>query len=269
MELDKIKYSIYSTAWNICKYSFDYKDALNNWSIFADEIVISVGISEDNTYEALESYSKERGFPVKLIRTFFDFKADPFAYGKTENEALQNCTGDILIQQNLDERFFANKEKLNNLSKLLLENDIDAFWIPTIDLYGDKEKYLSINKKWYLHKRGFFRGPVNFGIKSDGRPNYNSTSTDELCTKEGNLVKAISLIDDYSIENIRYYVKNGYPISYHVGYLNFSDRLDRSIWWKNFWNMATNNDPNSHPTSIEEIANRQTKKHELPLWDVI
>ncbi|SRR5260221_7853963 len=264
-----MRFSIYSTSFNILDKKFDYKDALDNWALYADQISIAVNTSIDDSYKVLEEYGKEKGYPLSLIKTNFSYD-DPFCYGKIENAAMQNCDGDILIQQNLDERFLCDKEILNKLgARLLREEFIDAYFVPTIDLYGDKEHYLPpIKAKWYISKRGLYRGAVNFGLKSDGRPNYERTSTDELIDKDGNLCRSQSLLYDNSIEHLREYVKAGMPISFHTGYLNLTDRLSRSLWWKEFWNKATG-DENKHPTSIEELANKSTEIHGLSLWNKI
>lgn len=261
------KISVYSTAWNINKHHFDYRGALDNWSTFSDQISIAVGTSEDDTYEALESYAHEKGYHVSLIKTDFDFENDPFAYGKTENAALQNCDGELRVQQNLDERMRVSKDMLHNLNEVFLYNPtIGAFFVPVINLYGGYDRYLDISRKWYIHRSGYSRGPVNFGLKPDGKPDYNKTSTDELIDRHGNLAPTVPLLNDLSIESVRSYVAKGMPITYHLGYVDFKERLDRSIWWKKYWETVTG-DPNQHPTSIEEIAARETKVHNLPLWE--
>lgn len=262
-----MKISIYSTLWGVeaRPKSFDIPGALANWSYFADEISIACG--DDYSRDAIERVAQANGYPVKTIRTDFDFSSDPFAYGKTENAALQNCSGDLLWQQNFDERCSADKNTLAYLNETLLHNPLlGAFFVPVINLYGSRDRYLDIGRKWYLHKQGYQRGPVNFGLKTDGHPDYNKTSTDELIDSKGNLVATYPLIEDLSIESVQAYVKRGMPITYHIGYLDFKERLDRSLWWKSFWEKATAGDENKHPTSVEEIAARETKVHGLPLW---
>lgn len=262
-----MKVSTYSTFWNAIRLKLDFKGALDNWATFSDEIVIAVGDSKDDTYNALNFYALEQNYPVRLIRTHFDFENDPFAYGKTENAALQGCTGDLMIQQNGDERMLITREKLNELEwQLKCRPDISALFVPTIDLYGSKERYLNIGRKWYIHRPGLYRGPAKIGIKPDGKPDYNKTSTDELLDFMGNLVPTLTLLEDLSIESVRAYVAAGGPISFHLGFLDFKDRLDRSIWWKQFWEKATGGDSNTHPTSIEEMAAKEAKEHGLPLW---
>ena len=270
-----MKIGIYTTAFNIIKNNFDYMDAIRNWLLYADHISIAVNTSDDDTikdmnyrFDLLDISDQEK---IHIIDTNFSYE-DPFCYGKIENAALQNLKQfdvDLYIQQNLDERIRFDEGKLQQLYELLVDSGAGAYWIPTIDLYGDKESYVNIGRKWYIHLPGYYRGPVKWGIKSDGHPDYNKTSTDELIDKNGNLVNSLSLTDDLSIENIRGYVMGGYPIVYHLGYLNLTDRANRAKWWKDFWEKATNGDKNSHITSVEELLKRETKKHELPLWETI
>lgn len=263
-----MRIGVYSTFWNALKHSFDYKSALDNWSSFSDEISIAVGISEDDTYGALEAYAKERGYPVTLTRTAFDFANDPFAYGKTENAALQACTGDVLVQQNGDEKMLVKRERLEEMGQYL-HRDLHtrAFWVPTIDLYGTPERCLPyVHKKWYVHGQNLFRGPARHGIKPDGRPNYDLTSTDELVSITGDLVPAVTILQDYSLSALKPYVDAGWPLVLHCGYLSFGERLSRSLWWKSFWERATNGDKNTHPTTIEEMAAKESVEHGLPLW---
>lgn len=257
--------NIYSTAWNIKKMNFDYKDALDNWSLYADNIVIAVN-NCDETYELLETYAKEKQYKVTLIRTSFDPKKDPYYYGKVENAALQSCSGSLMIQQNLDERLLVDKQWLYLLPNYLQNSGAKALFVPTIDLYGSREHYVNIGRKWYIHLPGLYRGPVYFGIKSNGLPDYNKTSSDELIDNGGNLVPTISMIEDLSIESLREYVSKGLPLVYHLGFLDLNDRATRAVWWKDFWQRATGGDENNHITDVNELLKRETKKHNLPLW---
>lgn len=261
-----MKTSFYTTIWGLeaRPKSFNMHEAFANWSVYADEISVACG--DDYSLDYVERLANQEGFPVKPIRTTFDFESDGQAYGKTENAALQNCSGEILVQSNADERFRVDKNTLLYLGEQLLHNPlIGAFFVPTIDLYGSVDKYVSLGKKWYIHKPGYRRGPVNFGFKADGRIDYNKSSTDELIDSLGNLAPTVDLLPNMTIESLREYVKRGMPISYHVGYVQFAERLDRSLWWREYWQRTTG-DENRHPISIEEIAARETKDHGLPLW---
>lgn len=263
-----MKTSIYSYCWDIIRFGFDYRNALDNWVRHAQEIVIAVNTSTDGTYEAIESYAKERGYPVRLIATYYDPVVDPFYYGKVVDAALQACTGDLLIAQDMDERIrFAPGFPAWALQTMAKRN-VKALFIPTIDLYGSTDQYCRVGQKWYAHLPGLHRGAVSFGIKEGDRPDYNRTSTDELIDApgRGNLVPTIPLWhgDDAVLAE---YVSRGLPLVYHLGFLSLKDRAERAVWWKAFWERATAGDPNSHETSVEELMKRETKPHGLPLWE--
>jgi hypothetical protein len=269
MNSSKFTVGLYSCAWNVIKNNFDYKDAITNWLLFADTITIAVNIStcEDDTYNALNEYIKTNKFPVKLIKTYFE-KSDPFMYGKIVNSALQNIQADLFIHQDLDERLVGSKNMLFPIYNYIIENRVKALFVPTIDLYGSKEKALpEVKGKWYIHLPGLFRGAVKFGVKENGLPDYNKTSTDELIDEQGNLVPTISLLNDKSFIGLSHYVKGGLPLSQHIGFLNLQERLPRNYFWSEFWTNATGGDKNSHALTIEELANRETQKHGLPLWE--
>lgn len=259
--------SFYTYGWEIISNRFDYKNALDNYALYADEICVAINTSVDGSYEAVESYAKERGYPVKMIATDFDPINDPFFYGKVVNAALQGCTGDFMIAQDFDERWAGSRTKLIELAEWLAKTNAKAYFIPTIDLYGDLDHFITINRKWYGHLPGLFRGPVNFGIKENGRPCYEKTSTDELTDDKGDLVPTVPLLNDLSIEGLRKYVSQRMPYSIHLGFTDLKDRAERAIWWGDFWKRATAGDPNGHITDVNELLKRETKEHGLPLWE--
>lgn len=267
-----MKVSIYSTGWSITSKAFDYKGALDNWFTFADEVCVAVPMSDaDDSAGAILAYAAEHGYNVRVTRPSFDFATDPFAYGKTENAALQHCTGDLMVQQNLDERMRVERRRLEELHGVLSSRyDVSAFWVPNIDLYGSMDTYIApVKTKWMVHRPGLFRGACREGIKPDGRPDYNKTSSDELLDMMGNLVSTVALTPDLTVEGLKPYVAAGWPITFHLGYVSFGERIERSRWWKAHWERATGGDTNTHPTSIEELAAKETKPHNLPLWPTI
>lgn len=264
--------STYSTSFRLhLNHGFDPKGAFLNWMTFADEICVAVG--DDESMTILLAAVEETRAPVKLIRTEFDLSgADSFAYGKMENAAMQACTGGILVQQNLDERMSVTRERLEQLYIVLRDNpEIGAFWVPTMDLYGDVTRCTSemCGKKWYISRPGYRRGAVSFGIKPDGKIDYDRSSSDELIDSAGNLVPTVSLLPDYTLSSIRPYAANGWPFVWHLGYLSLTDRAERAGWWSEFWLRATGGDPNGHITDVEVLKRRATVEHGLPLWPTI
>tara|TARA_R110002110_G_scaffold60168_1_gene169703 strand:- start:950 stop:1744 length:795 start_codon:yes stop_codon:yes gene_type:complete len=261
-----MKISIYSTAFNILDKAFDHKDALDNWFCYADEVCIAVNKSVDDTESEIRRHGLDKGYNLKVIPVDIPYD-DPFCYGKTENYALQGCSGDLLIQQNLDERLGGDKAIIKSLGQQLLENERYAsLFVPVINLYGDYNHFIDFGAKWYIHKRGLKRGPVNFAIKEDGRPDYNKTSTDELIDHNGNLLETFPLCDIQNTEATLKYCQSGSPFVYHLGYVDLKERLKVNKFWHNFWVEATGGDPNAHDVSEEDLNKKERQKHNLTLW---
>jgi hypothetical protein len=264
-----MKISIYTTAFNIIKNSFDYQDAIKNFLYYADEVCIAINKSEDNSSEVIKSFVKENNYNVKVIDTEFDYN-DPFCYGKIVNAALQGCTGEICILQDLDERFGGNKEYLVQICKQLLNlEQVKALFVPVINLYGDFHHYKDTNFKWYIHKAGLFRGAVKFGLKNDGRPDYNKTSTDELIDKDSNLVPTINILQALNINDPIKYMQMDYPFTYHLGYTDLHKRVIRNKFWKQYWEKATGGDKNTHTLDVNDLLGKDYPVHNLNLWKTI
>ena len=255
-----MKISIYSTAFNILDKGFDLKDALDNWFFYADEVCVAVNKSVDDTEQAFRQYGEEKGYNLTVVPVDIDYE-DPFCYGKTEDTALQACTGDLLIQQNLDERLGGKKEVIKNLGQQLLNsNEFASFFVPVINLYEDYDHYSNFAAKWYIHKAGLNRGSVSFGIKENGLPDYHKTSTDELIDENGELLPTYPLCSPREPQAALEYCESGNPFVYHLGFVDLEERAKRNEWWKVFWKMPTWNDD-------VELKAGTGKKHNLPLWN--
>ena len=258
--------SQYVAGWNLVKNNFDIQDYLDNAFYYADEVVVALNTSDDNSLEALNQYKDSFGRNLKIVTTNFSYE-DPFCYGKIVNAALQACSGDVLCLRDFDERNGGDLDTFRNINEIFLKNPEQALFAPVINLYGSYDSYIDCNRKWYFHKRGFFRGAVNFGLKADGRPDYNKTSTDELIDSDGNLVAAVNLA---TMDNPLLYMQHGWPFVYHLGYVDFNERVKRNNeFWIPFWEKATGGDKNNHATDTEQLEKRESFKHGLPLWNKI
>ncbi len=259
--------SSYSAGFNLVKNGFDIKDYLDNMFYYVDEAVVALNTSEDNSLEVLNKYKSDTGRNLKIVETNFSYD-DPFCYGKIVNAALQFCSGDIMCLRDFDERNGGAKENFYKLCQTLSWSpDYKACFSPVINLYGDYSKYIDCNKKWYFHKKGLFRGPVKFGIKDSGLPDYNKTSTDELIDYKGELVPSFDLTSEFETSGILSYMKNGHPFVYHLGYVDFNERVKRNNeFWIPFWEKATGGDKNNHATDIKQLENKETFEHGLRLW---
>jgi len=225
-------FSIYSSAFNLINNNFDYTESINNFCSFADEVVIAVNKSEDNTFESLKSLNFHN---LKLIKTNFSYQ-DPLLDGKIKNEALQNTKEEFKIGLDMDEYIpLWQKDIWTNLAYQLRFDIYDCYMIPSLNLYKDRDNYFSIGHKWYLHKGNLFRGAVNFAKNKDGTVDTSRSDTCELIDLNGNLVQ--SKIFDKDINTLRSKIA---PFVVHKGYLDLQNRILRNKnFWKQHWKIES------------------------------
>lgn len=243
--------SIYSSAFNLIKNRFNIKFHIDNFCHFADEVVVAVNTSVDNTLEFLleasKTYKNLKIIPVKISYS------DPLLDGKIKNIALQSTSMPCKVGLDMDE--FIPIEQKNiwyNLASILLGEKHMSCMIPSVNLYKNLDCFFSITPKWYLHKSGLFRGPVNYAYKSNGHIDTNKSDTCELIDQNGNLVP--SLITPCDINDLR---SGNYPFVIHTGYLSFEDRLLRNNeFWREHWLIESGGQKPNHKIHecIEDFA---------------
>jgi hypothetical protein len=220
--------SIYSSAFNLLINNFNYKFALDNFCNIADEVVVCVNTSDDETLSSLQI--EQKTYPnLKIITSNISYD-NPQLDGQIKNTALQatSINNPIKIGLDMDEYIPLSQKYLwQDLAFNLLHDDCLSYMVPSINLYRDKNHYFSITPKWYIHKTGLLRGPVNFAKKLDGFIDTQKSDGCELIDSFGNLVS--SKITPYDIESLR---SGGLPFVVHMGYLSLEDRVKRNI---NFW----------------------------------
>lgn len=247
-----MKTSIYTSLFLVKTNDFNL-GALKNFSDFADEVVVSTIVDQDDSYSILTEAAKQYN-NVKVILTDFTTK-DPLLDGKIKNAALQATMGDVCIQMDADEVLCLwQKEQWLEWGKWLLNSDYKAIMVPSVDLYGDINHYFNIGYKWRLHKRGLFRGPVVWARKGD-HVDVTKSDTTELIDETGNLVHSLklSLMDIYT---------------FHLGYLSLENRVKRNVnFWKEHWSLEAGGNVDV-PVSVVALGEGKTvKKHSLRLWD--
>lgn len=255
--------SIYSSAFNLIENNFYYHFALSNFCSIADEVVICVNTSKDNTLEILQEqqniYSN-----LQIIQSNFSYE-DPLLDGKIKNKALQNTSYETKLGLDMDEYIpIWQKNIWLELSNMLQSDDCYCYMIPSINLYKDKNHYFSITPKWYLHKNNLFRGAVNFARKNNGYIDTSKSDTCELIDSYGKLVRSKSTPCD--IDSLR---NNNLPFVVHTGYVSFKDRLLRNDnFWKKHW--LTESGGESPPHKIHEKLedfDHISKEHHLLIGD--
>lgn len=277
-------FSIYTSAFNIIKNNYDYSTAFKNYDEFADEVIIStIDNNDDSTIEILNDLAKCNN-KFKIIKCPLK-RQDPLFWGKLRNEGLKNCTQEFCVSLDLDE-LIPNWQKYNwiNYARLLAYSTYDAYLVPLINLWGDKNHIRWDNDtnylfKWVLHKnskagKNLQRGTVNFAKKPDGTVDINKSDTNELIYEDGSLVQSERIIKNYK-GNPSEYIEECFSkiFIYHTGYLNFQDKILRN---KNFWNEQFNIQAGFDqidlankfaPIDKKNLDGKSLFKHNLKLWD--
>jgi hypothetical protein len=255
-------FSIYTSAFNLIKNNFNYKFHIQNFSQFAEEVIIAINTSEDNSLNEIRNFVIENYNNVHILETNFSYN-DPLLDGKIKNAALQSTTKDIKISLDMDEYIpLWQKSIWENLSIQLCYSPAKALMIPSINLYKDKDNYFSITPKWYMHKKELYRGAVNFAKKLNGTIDTSKSDTCELIDKDGNLV--YSSQTPFDIESLR--TKN-YPFVVHTGYVNLNNRILRNNnFWEKHWKIESGGvEPKHKVHRCLKDFNENYQEHNLKL----
>lgn len=241
--------SVYTSLFNYSPDKFDLRGALNNWLDYAEEIVIATFPDQDNSiHDALFNiYGLYYTEDIKVVTTDTNLE-DPLFDGKLKDAALQACTSEVVIQQDMDERIGGKKEHwIENAKRLMQVRFPMSYYIPVIDLYKDYEHYKSVGVKWYLHTReGTNRGPVAFAKRSDGTIDTDKSDTCELINDRGDLINA-------TIDNrFQQTLNPEFPHIIHLGYLDLKKRIENNKFWQPVWS-ARNGKEVEVATDIETL----------------
>jgi len=253
-----MKFSSYTSAFNLIKMGFDWQNSILNYSQFMDEVVIAINTSEDNTFESVSKFLEEKGISnVILCQCAFDYSDLAFD-GKIKNFALQHTSGDIKISCDIDERFPLNQKDLWRTvgEYLLSQNEVSAFLIPSINLCGDIYHYKDIGYKWYMHKDGLYRGIVNFAKRQDGKIDTDRSDTCELIDANGNLVQTLKF--NNSIEGLR---EGQIPYVFHYWAVDKDQRIKQNEFWQPVWSNRAGKEINTKT----DFLKMQIKEHQLKI----
>lgn len=265
-------FSIYNSSFNLIKMNFNYQEMLDNYCRFAEEVVISINTSDDDTYNALRIYANYKNYSnLKLVHSSFDYN-DPFFDGKIKNNALKYCTQPFCILLDADERIRANqKNEWIKYAKLLGEDkDCDAIFIPVIDLFHSKRHYRNLAAKWYLHKNhiNIERGVVDFAKLANNKIDITKSDTCEALIN-GRLVKTKYIVHP----GLNNYTKlclikeQNLPIIYHLGWLDKQQRMKQLNFWGPVWQNRAKKENIDIIKNIEELDKIEYFEHFLFLWD--
>lgn len=254
-----MKTSIYTSLFNYDPEKFDLLEAFKNWSKYADEIVIATFEDQAKDISAIVG-SEMCGFwdipEFQIVSCPETSLEDPLFDGKLKNAALQACSNELVIQQDMDERLGGDIRQWNYLSSVLLTlKPPYAAMIPVIDLYKDYHHYKAVNAKWYLHiKEGSFRGAVNFAKRENGSLDISKSDSCELIDKNENLIPYFvdsRFAQPFTNKEVDQ-MNASMPHVIHLGYLDLTKRAEHNKFRKKCWE-AMEGSPVETATTVEQL----------------
>lgn len=256
--------SIYSTAYNILQNGFSrWQESVLNSVQFADEVIIAVNTSDDDTDSAIRDTLWEYK-NWKIVPANFS-KLDPFWDGRMKNLALQHCTQEFKIIKDLDEEIPLWQKPIweNKLFQLKFSG-AKVMAVPSVDLYCDVNHYKSINLKTYANIGQAYRGPSANALKPGYFINTQFSDGTELIDESFNLLPAIasSSCDLAVLENCEEI------FCVHYGYIDKQERIKRnSSFWGAHWLQESNGTKPAHVLhdSLDSFNHYEYKPHNLKL----
>lgn len=269
MSKTEFKKSIYSTLFNYKTNKFNVDEHLSNFSVWADEVVVATIEDEDDTYGFL--FRKVESFPkLRIIKSSIQ-RFTPTFDGALKNEALQACHGDILLQLDFDEKMSThNLNYWDRLAEIVLESEtFQAAFVPSVNLYLDQNNFSSFTSKWYLHKRGLFRGVVDFARNQDGTHDTNKSDSCELIDKDGKLVPSFMYFDESMFANkhlaANFLRDQSLPYIIHYGWIDLNRRVEiNRNFWRKQWGAEAGREVEV-ATELSQIKERDSFSHSLIL----
>lgn len=259
-------FSVYTSLYRVSRPDcfIDWEAALDNFSSFGKQVVVATFGNNQDDIDLLENYAIFND-KIKIVTVDTDLE-DPFFDGKLKNAALKGCNEEFCILCDSDERLrLADKPNWNRAAQYLRQLDnIDAFFVPVIDLFNTEREYRSLGQKWYLHKNlpNLNRGVVNFAKRDNNRIDISKSDSCELIYDDATLCRTISLIDKLSIKAID---DLGMKI-FHLGWLDKQKRLLANSFWKNIWEARAGRPVHDIIETKEELDEIEYWLHKLKLW---
>lgn len=271
--------SVYTSLFNYDPDKFDLLGAFKNWSQYADEIVIATFEDQREVLERvvakvfLEYNGKDDFYNrFKIVSCLDTSLDDPLFDGKLKNAALQACSNELVIQQDMDERIGGDTEQWDTLKYVLKNRKAPhAAMIQVIDLYKDFDHYKGVGAKWYLHlKEKSNRGPVNFAKREDGSLDINKSDSCELIDENGDLIPYF--IDPRFAQPFANKEIESFDISMphviHLGYLDLTKRAEHNKFRKKCWE-AMEGKPVEVATTVKDLEKENkyfAHKQKSPWW---
>ena len=257
-------FSVYTSLYKLQNGLIDWKLAIDNFSNFAEQVVIATFNDGIEDIELLNQYFKDNN-KVKIVTVETDL-SDPFFDGKLKNAALKGCNEEFCILCDGDERLRLNdKPEWEKAARYLRQLDnIDAFFVPVIDLFNTEREYCALGQKWYLHKNitNLNRGIVNFAKRNDNTIDTTRSDSCELIYDDTSLCRTMSLMNNLNIREVK---DLGIKI-FHLGWLDKQKRLLANQFWGPVWSSRAGKEVTDIIDSMEELNKIEYWPHGLKLW---
>jgi hypothetical protein len=264
------KISSYGYLFNARKFSFDVEDTVKNFCSFFDEVICVTVKSEDDTLERLRDLEK-RYLNFKVIFSDIQILGNNRFDGQLKTLALQNCSYDLRVICDYDERFPLNQYNLwREMGESLLQiQAVDGLLIPVLDLYGNISSIRAdqaIGLKFRIHKRSIvLRGVLPSAELTGGFFDTSKSDSTEPLKKDGQMGNFVSIISSDYLNPLRASSLEQIPHVFHLGYLDFERRLKLSVeFWKKAWEERSNK-PENIVVNRAELESHPTIYHNLSL----
>lgn len=261
------KFSVYTYLFNAKVRSFDLDATIENFTSFADEVVIATVPSEDDTYERLLQWQDKLGADrLKVLMTTVAIKGNNRFDGDLKTTALQACTHPIRIIADCDERFVVSqREAWNTLARRLLISREDGWLLPVIDLYGRQDLIRSdkpIGLKMRMHKETVARrGVPAFAERGRGLFDTSMSDSTEPLLSNGALASFTCPIQSAYLHPSTCQFLDVYVI--HLGFLDLARRAEIGrTFWKEHWEARSGRTENV-ATKTEELIDVPLVPHRL------
>lgn len=259
-----MKISAYTTTKDCLLNNYPLEESINSVLPIVDELIIFDSSRKfDGTRELLENLKSKNSEKIKLI---FDTKLDWTAPNHGINDGIAKaksrsyCTGDVLIQFDIDEVFHENDyEKWKKLLATFHSSEIDILHLPVIEFWGKEKIRIDIgstkeritkNKPIITHGLPVSMTYIKNGLMyaKHGTDGCNLISTITLENLQQHLpnidfnlqLKFEALYSETSLEIYELWFKkhilnSEYPSIYHYSWFDI-ERKVRS--YKNFWALS-------------------------------
>lgn len=152
-----MKISGFSFVRNASLYDFPLDESLRSLLPLCDQVVVSVGRSEDDTLERVRAIGGQK---TEIIETIWDdsLREGGKVYAQQTDIALSGCTGDWCIYLQADEVLHEEDNDLLLSAIEAVDNDpsVDALLFRYLHFYGSYE-YIGSGRKWYRREVRAFR----------------------------------------------------------------------------------------------------------------